>query len=151
DERPWAPPFETRTGCAPQGEERDVNPMPKFAANIAYMFTERPLLERVGAAAQAGFKAIELQFPYDHAATTMKAEIEKYGLTVLGLNTERGGTDQFGLAAVPGREREFDTLFKQALDYIVSIGGRSVHCLTGKVTPGQRAAAERTFIANLSR
>ncbi len=34
--------------------------MPRFAANLAYLFTERPLLERFGAAAAAGFKAVEL-------------------------------------------------------------------------------------------
>ena len=37
--------------------------MPRFAANLGYLFTERPLLERVAAAAAAGFKAVELQFP----------------------------------------------------------------------------------------
>jgi len=123
--------------------------MPKFAANIAYMFTERPLLERVGAAARAGFKAIELQFPYDHPPALLKAEIDKHGLTVLGLNTERGGEGEFGLAAVPGREVEFAGLFAKALDYIVAVGGRSVHCLAGAVAPELRQEAQRTFIANL--
>jgi hydroxypyruvate isomerase len=70
---------------------------------------------------------------------------------VLGLNTERGGEGLFGLAAVPGRERDFDALFRQALDYIATIGGRSVHCLAGKVPPEQRSAADKTFIANLAR
>ena len=41
--------------------------MPRFAANLAYLFTERPLIERFGAAAAAGFSAVELQFPYDVA------------------------------------------------------------------------------------
>ena len=41
--------------------------MPRFAANLGYLFTDRPLLERFGAAAAAGFKAVELQFPYDLA------------------------------------------------------------------------------------
>jgi hydroxypyruvate isomerase len=126
--------------------------LPKIAANIAYMFTERPsLLERVGAAARAGFSAIELQFPYDVAPAELKAEIGKHKLTVLGLNTERGGVDQFGMAAVPGRERDFATLFGQALDYIVAIGGRSVHCLAGRIPVDQRPAAERAYIANLQR
>jgi proteic killer suppression protein len=31
--------------------------MPRFAANLAYLFTERPLIERFGAAAAAGFSA----------------------------------------------------------------------------------------------
>ncbi len=125
--------------------------MPRFAANIAYMFTERPLLARIGAAAKAGFGAIELQFPYEVAPAILKAEIQKHGLTPLGLNTERGGEGQFGLAAIPGRERDFDALFRQALDTIVAIGGRSVHCLAGKVPPERRPAAERTFVANLTR
>jgi hydroxypyruvate isomerase len=123
--------------------------VPKLASNLGYMFTERPLLERVGAAARAGFSAIELQFPYDVAPAVMKAEIAKHRLTVLGVNTERGDPELFGLAAVPGREAHFATLFEQALDYISAIGGRAVHCLAGKVLPEQRPAAEKTFIANL--
>ena len=42
-------------------------------------------------------------------------------------------------------------LFRQALDYIVAIGGRSVHCLAGTLPPEQRPAADQTFVANLSR
>ena len=125
--------------------------MPKFAANIAYLFTERPLIERFAAAAAAGFKAVELQFPYDHAPSAVKAELDKHKLTQLGLNTPQGREGEFGLAAVPGRERDWDAHFKQSLDYIVAIGGSAVHCLAGKVPPEQRPAAERTFIANLTR
>ena len=124
--------------------------MPRFAANIAYMFTERPLLERIGAAAKAGFTAIELQFPYDHAPAALKAETDRHGLTILGLNTAPGREGEFGLAALPGREREFQDIFRRALDYIVAIGGRSVHCLAGKVAPEQRPAADRAFAANLA-
>ncbi len=126
--------------------------MPKFAANLAYLFTERPLIERFGVAATAGFKAVELQFPYDHAPSAVKAELDKHKLTQLGLNTPPGsGKGEFGLAAVPGREHDFDAHFKQALDYIVAIGGSAVHCLAGHVPPEQRPAADRTFIANLTR
>ena len=81
----------------------------------------------------------------------MKAELDKHQLTQLGLNTPQGREGEFGLAAVPGRERDWDAHFKQALDYIVAIGGSAVHCLAGKVPPEQRPAAERTFIANLTR
>ncbi len=125
--------------------------MPRLAANLAYLFTERPLLERFGAAARAGFKTVELQFPYDHAPSAVKAEIDRHGLTQLGLNTAQGRSGEFGLAAVPGRERDWETLFKQALDYVVAIGGSQIHCLAGKVPPEQRPAAERVFIANLTR
>lgn len=81
----------------------------------------------------------------------LKAEAEKHGLAILGLNTERGGADLFGLTAQPGRERDFDAAFAQAFDYARAIGGNAVHCLAGKVAPEQRVAAERTYIANLQR
>lgn len=125
--------------------------MARFAANVAYLFTERPLIERFAAAAAMGFKAVELQFPYDHAAAAIKAELERHGLTQLGLNTAHGRENEFGLAAVPGREHDWDAVFKQALDYAVAIGGSAVHCLAGKVPPEQRPAAEKTFVANLTR
>ena len=124
--------------------------MPRFAANLGYLFTDRPLIERIDAAAKAGFKAIELQFPYDVPASQVKAAIERNALAVLGINTPPGaGNGEFGLAAIPGREREFRDVFARALDYIAVIGGNAVHCLAGKVAPEQRPAAERAFIENL--
>ncbi len=126
--------------------------MPRFAANLGYLFTDRALLERIDAAAACGFKAIELQFPYDVPASQVKAAIERNKLTMLGVNTPPGERDgEFGLAAVPGREKDWQVLFNRALDYITAIGGSAIHCLAGKVPPEQRPAAERVYIENLSR
>src|SRR2546423_5194227 len=115
--------------------------MPRLAANLAYLFAERPFMERFAAAAAAGFTAVELQFPYDHAPSAVKAELARHGLTMLGLNTAPGRESEFGLAAVPGREQDFAALFRQALDYATAIGGRAVHCLAGIVPVEQRPAA----------
>jgi len=124
--------------------------MPKFAANLGYLFTDRALLERIDAAAACGFKAIELQFPYDVPASQVKAAIERNKLTVLGINTPPGGSGgEFGLAAVPGREKDWQGLFTRALDYITAIGGSAVHCLAGHIPPEQRPAADRVFVENL--
>jgi hydroxypyruvate isomerase len=126
--------------------------MPRFAANLGYLFTERALIERVDAAARAGFAAIELQFPYDVSTADMRAAIARSKLTMLGLNTlpgERAG--EFGLAAVPGREKDWRILFDRALAYISAVGGSAIHCLAGKVGPEQRPAAERVFVENLMR
>jgi hydroxypyruvate isomerase len=122
-----------------------------LAANLAYLFTERPFMERFAAAAAAGFGAVELQFPYDHAPSAVKAELDRHGLTMLGLNTPPGNIDagEFGLACVPGREAEFAQLFRKALDYIVAIGGRQIHVLAGKLPPEQRPAGEAVFVRNL--
>ena len=126
--------------------------MPRFAANLGYLFTDRALIERIDAAEASGFKAIELQFPYDVPAAAVKAAITRNKLKMLGVNTPPGAREgEFGLAAVPGREQDFAGLFGRALDYITAIGGSAIHCLAGKVAPEQRPAAERVFLDNLKR
>ena len=40
--------------------------MPRFAANLSMMFTEWEFLDRFAAARDAGFKAVEYLFPYEH-------------------------------------------------------------------------------------
>jgi len=124
--------------------------MPRFAANLGHLFAERPLIERFAAAAAAGFSAVELLFPYDVAPSAVKAELARHGLTQLGVNTPFGREGEAGLAALPGREREWEAAFNRALDYAVAIGGCSVHCMAGCVGPEQRPAAEAVFIRNLS-
>ena len=125
--------------------------MPRFSANLGHLFPELPLIERIGAAAKAGFKAIELQQPYELAPSAVKAEIDKHGLTMLNLNSPPGAGDAPGVAALKGREAEFWTLFTKALDYVVAIGGTSIHTLAGVVPPHERPAAEKVFVTNLQR
>jgi 2-dehydrotetronate isomerase len=125
--------------------------MPRLAANLAYLFTERKLIERFAAAAAAGFTAVEMQSHYEQAPSEVRAEIDRLGLTMLGVNTPPGHSDEgrFGVAAIPGREEEFTILFARALDYVTAVGGCQIHCLAGTVPPQQRPAAERTFVRNL--
>jgi 2-dehydrotetronate isomerase len=125
--------------------------MPRFAANFGFLFTERPLIERFGAAAAAGFSAVEQQLPYAVPPSAVKAELDRHGLTQLGINMPMGQANEFGLAALPGREKDFDLAFRQALDYVVAIGGSAIHCLAGVVPPDRRPAADATFVSNLSR
>src|SRR5260370_11398264 len=122
--------------------------MPRFAANLAYLFTERPLIERFAAAAAAGFRAVELQLPYDHAPSAVKAELDRHGLTMLRINTAPGqsAAGEIGFAAVPGREREFATLFKPALDYATAIRGCQIPRPAGQAPPAARPAPETTII-----
>jgi hydroxypyruvate isomerase len=125
--------------------------MPRFAANLGFLFTERPLLERFGAAAAAGFLAVELQFPYEVPPAAVKAELAGHSLVQLGINTPPGRPGEAGLAAVAGREGEFATVFRQALDYVAAIGGTAIHCMAGTVSPDRRPAAQAVFVANLRR
>jgi hydroxypyruvate isomerase len=125
--------------------------MPRFAANLGYLFAERPMLERFGAAAAAGFTAVELQFPYAQPAQAVRREIERHQLTILGINTPLGPQAEPGLAGVPGRERDFDAAFRQALDYVVAIGGTAIHCMSGVVPPERHHEGEKVFATNIAR
>ena len=47
--------------------------MPRFCANLTYLFTEYPFLERFQAAAEAGFEAVEvLSVSYTHLTLPTK-------------------------------------------------------------------------------
>lgn len=63
----------------------------RFAANLAWLFQEQPTLpQRMEAAAQAGFAAVELAFPYAYGARELRAAAERAGLEVVLLNTPPG-------------------------------------------------------------
>ena len=127
--------------------------MPRFSPPIWIICSPTArCCERIDAAAAAGFKAVELPFPYDVPAAQLKAAIERNKLTVLGINSPHGERDgEFGLAAVPGREKEWQALFAAALDYITAIGGSAVHCLAGKVDPGSARPRNASIVDNLKR
>jgi hydroxypyruvate isomerase len=126
--------------------------MPRFSAHVGYLFTERPLLERFDAAAKAGFKAVDMPVCYDVPAAALRDAVKRNGLTALGINTPRhevGGSHSLG--AVPGREKDWEALFDLALSYATTIGNSAIHCMSGIVADGERAQAEKTFVANLKR
>jgi hydroxypyruvate isomerase len=125
--------------------------MPRFSAHLGYLFTDRPLLQRIDAAAAAGFKAIEGRFPDGVPADQFKAALERNKVSALGINTPTGGDDEFGFCAVPGRQADWNKSFADALDYVTAVGASAVHCLAGKVDPSARAEAEIVFVENLKR
>jgi hydroxypyruvate isomerase len=47
--------------------------MPKFAANLSFIFQEIGFLDRFAAAAECGFKAVEYLGAYDHPPQTVAA------------------------------------------------------------------------------
>ncbi|MBV9137908.1 MAG: isomerase, partial [Hyphomicrobiales bacterium] len=90
--------------------------MPRFSANLGFLWPDLPLLEGIEAAARVGFKAIELHWPYAVPAGEVKETCLKCRVTLLGLNTVVGDTAQgeFGLGALSGRERDFQSAMDQS-------------------------------------
>ncbi|PLX39003.1 MAG: hydroxypyruvate isomerase [Hyphomicrobiales bacterium] len=122
--------------------------MPRFAANLSMMFTERPFMERFAAAAEAGFEAVEYLFPYEHDAAAIRAELDSNGLTQALFNLPPGNWDEGerGLAALPGREGQFAASLDTALAYAEVIGVPRLHAMAG-IASGEDARA--AYIANL--
>ena len=64
--------------------------MLKFADNLTMMFTEWEFLDRFGAAADAGFQAVEYLFPYEHKPEAIAERLRRYELTQALFNMPPG-------------------------------------------------------------
>jgi 2-dehydrotetronate isomerase len=120
-----------------------------FSANLGFLFTEYDLPDAVRAAHRAGFKAVELHWPYATPAADLLSALHETDLPVLGLNTVRGDVDngEFGLAALPGREADARAAIDRAIPYAQAIGATNVHVMAGRA---EGEDAERAFAENLA-
>lgn len=127
--------------------------MPKFAANLSLMYNEHAFLDRFGAAAADGFAGVEFLFPYDFAATEIRARLDEASLTQVLFNAPPGdwAAGERGIAALPGREDEFRHGFDQALEYAGVLGNNRLHVMAGLLQPGQERAHQcEVYLANLA-
>ena len=128
-----------------------MRPTFTLSANISMLFPDLPFLERIGAAAKAGFAAVECQFPYATPAREVKAELARHDLLMNGINTPQGDPSrgEFGMAAVPGAQGRFRDEFEQALAYAATVGARTIHVTSG-MTFGQTKEARTAFFENFT-
>jgi hydroxypyruvate isomerase len=123
--------------------------MLRLAANLSMLFAERPFLERFAAAAAAGFRYVEYQFPYAHGAGEVADAARRAGVQVVLHNLPAGdmARGERGIACLPGRERDFQAGVALAIDYAKAAGCGRLNCLAGL------ASAERrhfdTLVANV--
>lgn len=124
--------------------------MLRFAANLSFLFTELPFLERFAAAAAQGFDTVEIMFPYEWPAADLRKFLDANGQKLVLFNAAQGdwAAGERGIAALPGREAEFEAAIASALDYAGVLGNRLIHVMAGLDSAGANA---RTFIANLQK
>ncbi|MTI01346.1 hydroxypyruvate isomerase family protein [Roseibium sp. RKSG952] len=122
--------------------------MPKFAANISLLFKELPYLDRFQAAASAGFKAVEILFPYDLAAKETRRALLANGLELVLINAPppnyTGGEP--GYAAVPGGEARFQSDIRRVLRYADVLQPGLIHVMSGYA---EGSEAFDCFVKNL--
>jgi hydroxypyruvate isomerase len=116
--------------------------MPRFAANLSFMFGEWSFLDRFDAAADAGFEAVEYLFPYECAPDAIAARLAKNHLAQVLFNLPPGeaAAGGMGLAALPTRFEDFKAGVAQALVYAKATGARKLHLLAGIAEPQDKAA-----------
>lgn len=122
--------------------------MPAFCANLSWLFTELPFMDRFKAAKQAGFDAVEVLFPYDCPAQEMRDQLIWNDLVFVLMNcpppNATGGPQ--GFAAIPGLTDRFRRDFERTLRYAQVLKPRHIHIMAG-VAEGP--AAEACFTENL--
>jgi hydroxypyruvate isomerase len=129
--------------------------MPRFSANLSFLYTELPFLDRFAAAAGDGFRAVEFGFGYDFPAAEIAARLAANRLEQVLINAPPGNVaaGERGLGALSGREEEFARSIATALDYADTLHCPRVHVMAGVLPDGtsepQRAQARETFVKNL--
>lgn len=122
--------------------------MPKFCANLTWLFPELPFMDRFRAAAEAGFEGVEVLFPYDAPAQEMRDQLVWNNLAFVLMNcpppNATGGPQ--GFAAIPGLEDRFRRDFDRSLRFAGVLKPRHIHIMAGAA---EGPEAEATYIGNL--
>ena len=124
--------------------------MPRFAANLSFMFTELPFLDRFEAAAKAGFRAVEFLNPFEAPKDEITARLKGNGLTQALFNMAHGDwtKGERGLSALPGRAADFEKAMAAALDMAEATGCKRLFAMAGLKHQGANRA---DYVANLRR
>ncbi len=126
--------------------------MPRFSANISMLFKELEFPERFEAAARAGFKAVEIQFPYGWSMRQLGEIAQHAGVEVVLINIPAGDHEKGdrGIGCLPSRTGEFRDAVGKAIEYARELGCKQMNCLAGVTPPEVDAAKLReTYVSNL--
>jgi len=112
--------------------------MPRFSANLSTLFTELEFLDRFQAAADAGFKAVEMQFPYAFAPKALAKARKRAGIAVAMFNLPAGNLEEGerGIACLPEREAEFRKGVTWAMEFAEALECSQVNVLAGLLPKG---------------
>jgi hydroxypyruvate isomerase len=124
--------------------------VPRFAANLGFLFPERPFLERFAAAARAGFRAVELADPYSFPAPQLVDALGELACVNLNLPMGDRANGEVGIACLPDRVAEFRDGVGLAIDAARALRCPRLNCIAGRQPPGaDPEALQLTLIENL--
>lgn len=126
--------------------------MPKFSANLSFLYQDLAFLDRFAAAAKDGFGALEYLGPYaepkEKVANALKANGLKQALFNVPSGDWAGG--ERGIACLPDRVEEFRSGISLALDYAKALSCPQVNVISGLVPKGaDLETLEKVLVENL--
>jgi hydroxypyruvate isomerase len=126
--------------------------MPRFSANLNFLFNERPFLERFAAAAAAGFRAVEFPDPYSYGRHELSGRLRQHGLACVLLNLPMGdrAKGEMGIACLPDRRSQFRDSVAAGIEAALALSCPRLNCLAGRQPAGADPGELRaTLIENL--
>jgi hydroxypyruvate isomerase len=126
--------------------------MPRFAANLGFLFTEHPFLDRFAAARAGGFRAVEFAIPYPYSHAELAARLTDNDLACVLMNLPMGdrAKGDYGLACRPERVDEFRAGVPLAIGYAKALGCPRMNCIAGVAREGEdRARLADVLVENL--
>jgi hydroxypyruvate isomerase len=130
---------------------KDV-PVPKFSANLSFLYQDVAFLDRFSAAAKDGFGAVEYLDPYAEPKAKVAETLKTTGLKQALFNVPSGdwAGGERGIACLPDRIEEFRSGVSLALDYAKALVCPQVNVISGLVPKGADLGAfESVLVENL--
>ena len=103
----------------------------QIIANISMLFTQRPIAERFAAAERAGFDGVEIQFPFEHEAVTLRQAARDVPVVLINLPAGRPEIGDVGLSTDRSRRDLFAAAVETGLAYAEALRVRKVNILAG--------------------
>lgn len=127
--------------------------MPRLSANLSFLFTEVPFLERFGAARRAGFDAVECLFPYDDPKEVIAELLTRHGLTMGLINAPCGDWDkgERGFGCRAGQEMRFRQSVLQSIETAIAFDCATIHVMSGLIDSNESLSAQHArLVENLA-
>jgi hydroxypyruvate isomerase len=105
----------------------------QFAANLSWLYTDLPFLDRFEAAAHDGFRGVECLFPHVYADADILARLQHNALELVLFNVAPGdwAANERGLACRLGREVDFQRSVREALARAQYFQCPRIHVMAG--------------------
>ncbi|OPX54107.1 hydroxypyruvate isomerase [Oceanospirillum multiglobuliferum] len=123
-----------------------------LVANISLLYSNKPMLERFSAAAEHGFTAVEIQFPYEWSISDLRNAADTAGVGVHLINVPAADLLQGGkgLSCHPENINAFRSACNTAMQYALGLDAMKVNILAGNLNEtDNKALCVQTYVDNI--